>query len=427
MKKPVALALAACLISATASAAPPRDTQAELTFFLRESGEFVDAAQRAEREFAELYPNVKVVFQHTVVGGEGWGAYSSKILNLIAAGEPPDMVDIAIEGFLALSSKDLMIDLWPLLKDNPDFNTVLADIDENLLKEMESPQTGELNYYPADWNNIVFYYNKAMFDEAGVPYPQEGWTWDEFLETAKAVAKKDASGNTVRYGYRIPNCNFCITPWFLTNGIDKLDSSWTESTVSDPKFAESLKFLHDLIHVHGVSPTFEGGVGDNEFKAEQVAMFNCGHWCMPSIREKGMDVGVVLPPRSSTSQPLTTVFGIGGVGIFKSSQHQELALEFIKVFLGDKFQQGLSESFYSIPASRKWATTPAFLSYPDNAEIFYESTRLVQPIASPPNFAQVESIFIRHLEGYLTGNTDLETTVAEMDSELSRSMSRAYR
>jgi multiple sugar transport system substrate-binding protein len=429
MRKLTGAALAAGLLTVgmvgSTVAQPPADTEGTVKVFMRDSGEFVLAAERATAQFAEMYPNVTVEINHTPV--EDWGSYTNSLVNQIAAGDAPDVIEIAIEGFLAVSSQDLVIDLRELLENSTDGS--LDDISPNLLTRMESPQTGELNWFPTDWNNILIYYNKDMFDEAGVAYPEDGWTWDEFLETAKALTVTDESGNTSQFGYRIPGFNFGVTPWFLTNNTDKLNDDWTESNVTDPAFAESMAFLKSLIDA-GASPTYSAGVGDQEFTAKQVAMFSCGHWCVPGVEAAGLEnVGVVYPPVPNEGDELKTVFGIGGLGVAKSASNPELALEFAKVFAGDDFQNDLATARFSIPTSRSYAADEAFLAYPDGSERFYGSADddRILPIASPPNFAQMEGIFNRHLENYLTGNTDLESAISELDSKLSRAMERAYR
>ena len=72
------------------------------------------------------------------------------------------------------------------------------------------------------------------------------------------------------------------------------------------------------------------------------------------------------------------------------------------------------------------ATTPEYLSFPDNAAIFYGSAATAQPVPAPPNFAQVEEIFMRQVGAYLSDNQDLATTVSDLDRELGRAMARAY-
>ena len=47
---------------------------------------------------------------------------------------------------------------------------------------------GELYFLPKDYSTLAVYYNKTLFDEAGVEYPQDGWTWDDFLSAATTLS-----------------------------------------------------------------------------------------------------------------------------------------------------------------------------------------------------------------------------------------------
>ncbi|MBL8594758.1 MAG: extracellular solute-binding protein, partial [Devosia sp.] len=196
------------------------------------------------------------------------------------------------------------------------------------------------------------------------------------------------------------------------------------SAVATDNFRETLQFLSDLINVDKSAPAFESGVGDNKFVAGQVAMFSAGHWPIPEIRASGLtNVGVQVMPVNKVK---TTVFGIGGLAVTSASQNPELAWEFVKEMTGKEFQTELADSERSIPSWRSLATTDKYLSFPDNAAIFYGSAATAKPVASPPNFAQVEEMTMRHVGAYLNGNEDLDTTISGLDSELSRAMKRAY-
>ena len=74
---------------------------------------------------------------------------------------------------------------------------------------------GTLYGLPSGTQTMVMYYNKDIFDEKGVEYPKEGWTWDEFLETAEKLTYEE-NGKTV-YGYGLSSSYFQLTPWWATN------------------------------------------------------------------------------------------------------------------------------------------------------------------------------------------------------------------
>ncbi len=415
-------AAGAIVLAQAAVAQPAPDTTATLTIFQWINPQIIESTERAIERFKERYPNVTVETQF--VPQPSWGEYNSAMLNQVASGDTPDIFASAIEGFSEIASKGILRDLGDVIANDPDAQAVLGDIDPNLLEGMKTRPSGELNFFPTEWNNIVMFYNKDMFDAAGIAYPAADWTWEDFRAAAEALTIRDESGNVSQYGYFVPGFNFGLQPWFMTNGASVLDADWREPTVDTPEFAATLQFLHDLIHVDGSAPAFEGGVGDDKFVAGQVAMFSAGHWPIPEIIASGLtNVGVQVMPANSVS---TTVFGIGGLAITQESENPELAWEFIKEMTGPAYQQELADSLRSIPSSRSVATTPEYVAFPENAEIFYGSAATAQPVPAPPNFAELEEIFMRHMGAYLSDNQDLETTISQLDRELDRAMARAY-
>lgn len=422
MRKFLSISLLATAIASPAIAQPAADTTATLKVFQWINPQIIASTEKAIERFKVKYPNVTVETQF--VPQPTWGEYNNSFLNQVATGDVPDVFAAAIEGFAEVGSKGVLVNLEEITSKDPAAATVLADIEPNLLDGMRTKPSGELNFFPTEWNNIVMYYNKDMFDAAGVSYPAADWTWADFLETAKKLTVKDAAGNTTQYGYVVPGFNFGLQPWFFTNEASTLDTDWRTPTVTTDNYRETLQFLHSLINEHKVSPGFEAGVGDNKFVAGQVAMFAAGHWPLPEIIASNMkNVGVQIMPINKVK---ATVFGIGGLSITKASKNPELAWEFIKEMTGKEYQQELADSGRSIPSARSFATTPEWTAFPDNANLFYESAATAKAVAAPPNFAQVEEIFMRHFGAYMSANQDLDTTITELDSELSRAMKRAY-
>jgi multiple sugar transport system substrate-binding protein len=414
-------AVLAALIVSAASAAPPSDTAATLKIYQRTNQSIVAVTEAAIKRFNASYPKVKVEMQWQPLGS--WGEYISGFLNQAAAGNAPDIYEVAIEGFSAVASKGLFVPLDELIARDPAAKKLLADIDPNLLAGMSYGTGGKLYFFPTSWNSVVVFYNKDLFDQAGVAYPNAEWTWDDFLKAAKALTKRGADGRPTQYGYFVPGYNFGLTPWLLTNDTDKLKNHWHESNVKDPRFRESLQFLHDLIHVHRVAPGFEKGVGDAQFAARQVAMFSAGHWPVPTLLASGMkNVGVQTMPAKLRK---TTVFGVGGLGITRSSRNPELAWELIKELTGPVAQKMYADTGRNVPALRSAAADAGFLKFPGNARLFYASAASAIPIASPSNFSEVEDIFMRNVDLYLTDNAKLDEMLERLDAELTRAMRRA--
>lgn len=415
------IALAGTMFAPIAYAQQISDITATVSITQWVADDVQASTDAAIARFAVKYPNVTIDASYIPIGSS-WGEYGNSYVNQVASGNTPDIIGSAIEGFATISSTGTLIDLGAYAANDAGAQEVMAGIDENMLNGMRTKATGELNFFPTQWNNIVMYYNKDMFDAAGVDYPSDDWTWDDFLETAKALTLIDDDGNVTQYGYFVPGFNFGLMPWYMTNSASLLDENWEESAVDTPEFRETLEFLGDLILEHEVAPAFEGGVGTERFTADQVAMFSAGHWPVPAIKAAGMtNVGVQHMPMNTVQ---TTVFGIGGLAITNAAENPDLAWAFVAELTGDDYQQDLVNVGAAIPSMRSFATTPEFLAFPDNSDIFYGSAATALPVPSPANFAQMEEIHMRNLGTYLNGEVSLDDTISNFDRELARAMSR---
>lgn len=122
-------------------------------------------------------------------------------------------------------------------------------------KSIEETQNINGDYYSMPYcNNInVIYFNKKMFDEAGVAYPDPSWTWDDFRATAKKLTK--GSGANKVYGAMIDVAKANGDHYWATIAQQKLGSFWYynkdfKTTRFDaPAMKESLQFFYDLAMV----------------------------------------------------------------------------------------------------------------------------------------------------------------------------------
>ncbi|WP_052487383.1 ABC transporter substrate-binding protein [Gordoniibacillus kamchatkensis] len=188
---------------------------------------------------------------------------------------------------------------------------------------------------PKDYDTIGLWYNKKMFDEAGVKYPDESWDWNALLDAAKKLtnpakgvwgiaAALDSQG--VYYNMIPQNGGYVISDDKKTSGYDK------------PEAIEALKFWTDLITVYKVSPT-QAQMTDTEpmqlFTSGKVAMYFDGSWdaIEYSKNEYTKDkVNVAVWPQGK--KRAAVIHGLANV-IAAKTKHPKEAWEFVK-FLGSK-------------------------------------------------------------------------------------------
>lgn len=149
---------------------------------------------------------------------------------------------------------------------------------------------------PKDYDGTAIFYNKEIFDEMNVPYPEEGWTWEDFRETAKALT------NEAHYGYTSRTNSTNVRSFILSNGGRFTTDDNMQACYNEPEAVEAYQFLHDLMYVDKSSPTASEMVETDPsdmFKNGSVAMVPDGSWMMGSYAEAlGDKLGLIEMPQN---------------------------------------------------------------------------------------------------------------------------------
>ncbi len=147
----------------------------------------------------------------------------------------------------------------------------------------------------------VLYYNKDLFDAAGVAYPDVNWTWDDLLAAAEKLTVKDASGNTTQYALAAEGGKY--TKWLNQNGGGILDDYVNPSKcmLDDPKSVEAITFFADLMnngYAMRDADLSQAGGDAAVFASDQAAMIvqNTSRVSAFNAAGKNYDVAVVPIP-----------------------------------------------------------------------------------------------------------------------------------
>lgn len=147
---------------------------------------------------------------------------------------------------------------------------------------------------PKDYDTIAIAYNKAIFDKAGVEYPKDGWTWDEFVATCKAITEKTGTYAVVAAD-GIQNGGYLV---FAAGGKDFNEDG--TCALNTKEVVDAYQALTDLIWVHKVAPTIEELQEVNTstmFLNDMVAMSFQGSWNVRYFSENlGEKIGFVSLP-----------------------------------------------------------------------------------------------------------------------------------
>jgi len=421
-KASLVLLLVVMVFGFVASTSAQDTPSGEVTFVFWENTTTARAGWEAHvARFNEIYPDITV----NLIGvpGEIWSDYLQGTATLIAGGETPDIIWVATEGVRFLVDLGLMTPLDDLIAAEGDaLQPYFDDIAPALLDSFRVD--GSLYFLPFSWNNMVMFYNKAMFDAAGVEYPSDDWTRDDFVAAATALtADRDGDGNNDQFGFSGSGGGlFTTIPWVLANGTNIVTDDLCAPNLTDPAVIEAIQFLHDLTYVQKIAPA-PGTLTDVglQFINGDVAMFGGGRWPIIQLFAEGFEDFDIAPWPGNPEQ--TTIYGVDGFGIFQSSQNPEAAWEFLKFMSSADVQQllvGTEDSpLGNIPALRSVAEGISQFP-PENYEIYYGSLDgNVRLVPSPPRFNELESIFMRYYNQVMADEISVEDAMNAAQTELS--------
>lgn len=151
--------------------------------------------------------------------------------------------------------------------------------------------------FPALVDNISLIYNKTVFDNAGVEYPTEDWSWDDFRDAAKKLT--DASTETYGYAYSVSGSEettWQFWPHLWQHGGDIIDEDGAAAFASD-EGVEALEFLRQMavedksVYLDQTDTKFA-----QLFAADRIGMMTSGPWQLWDLGVAGTDYGVTILP-----------------------------------------------------------------------------------------------------------------------------------
>lgn len=413
----------ACAPAAAPSGGEAAAPSAEQATIVATSQMPINTWDNALERAKDQLPGIDLTVTATQIDGIGWSGYSDLIVTQIAGGEQLDVIMIAIEGLRLLTNKNILVPLDSYFEADTEAQAVLMDDVHVTLREMLQVD-GQQMEYPFSWNNMVMYYNTAVFEEEGLEPPAEDWNWDDFLATCQKVARVSGAADD-RYAYSFwGNSFFGMHAWLFTNDTSVLTDDWADSNMLDPKVSETLQYLADLILVHRVAPNPAGWDEWAQFHAGNLVMRTCGRWCIAGSLEADFTT-YDLQYQPHQAGPIRTVAGTDGWGMASSAENDQAAWEVVKFLSNTDAAIDMVQLGGNIPALRSVAEMPVFAEYgPSNTALFYESLDYAKTVPSPTNFNVIEPIVNRHLETIWNGEKTVEEAVVACHDELQPEMDK---
>ncbi len=212
----------------------------------------------------------------------------SKLPTAISTGTGPSFILMGIEYLEQYAANGLIEDISDFWE--------TTGIDESGFYEnvVQKSYIGDTLYgVPMQYNLQYLYYNKDVFEAAGLDPENPPATLDELKEAA--IACTDTSKN--QYGLGIPYDYAAYVCWLWANGGDVISVDGTENLLNSQENIDTLTWLQDLVMNEGVSPEgLSAADADTMLQSGQLAMYTSGPWNINGLTELGVNFGVAAIP-----------------------------------------------------------------------------------------------------------------------------------
>lgn len=361
--------------------------------------------------FEEQNPDIKVENQYLT------GAYIENYTTMFAGGSEPDVLWFA-EDIHAFSGKGQLMPLDDMLK--------AAGVDPVARAGKEYVDMfsydGKVYGLPDRSGSMIVYYNKTLFDEAGIGYPSADWTWDDMLAAAKALTKGE--GDTEQWGFGMEYWHPYWMNWCFQNGGGVIDDQGN-IIINSPENVEALTFMQELLTVYDVVPSRmeladfgSGATAGTVFAQGRMGFIMNGLWTVASLQEVDFEWGIteMWKEKEAVTCPFSSCLAIAS-----TTEHPEEAFRFINFMNDTASQELIVEYKQDAPAnlevlrSEKF-TSAEWSSQPIDLDVFNRQAVYALPLT--PEWTSWNAIWSDELAGVYDGTADPAAALKNIEEKM---------
>jgi multiple sugar transport system substrate-binding protein len=367
--------------------------------------------------FEAANPDINIEVQHAP-----WGSYFDRIQTQMAGGTAPDTM--FLNNIPSYASRGVLQPLDDLIAES---GFDISGYNQELLRTFT--YDGQLFGFPRDNDTTVLYFNKDLFDAAGVDYPSDDWDWDDLREAALALTNRDSAGRTLQYGLALEKNKYPV--WVYQNGGLIFDDalSATEFLMHDEQAVEAIQFIADLINVDRSVPSFDAmqqlGSTTELFSTGRVAMVMTNAARVPTFAQADFEWDVAPLPTGPTGIRANTLGGAGYV-LSANSGDLESAWRFLQFLSGPEGHAIFASTGLAVPALTTQETADAFIAaLPEtiNGQVFIDETANGQLSPVFPGWREIEStIVIPALDLVFNGEMSAAEAIAQIKPQVDNAL-----
>jgi multiple sugar transport system substrate-binding protein len=367
------------------------------------------------KAFTDKYPNITVEEEL-----DPWDGYWEKKTTQLASDTLPDVFAMSTGYICEYVAAGRLLDLTPI-NDNPVVSGWVKDLPKTALANLTI--NGKQYGFPYAAGTIILYYNKTMFDAAGVEYPKPGWTYDDMLAAAtKLTVDTNGDGEPDQWGFMADLTGIDTFEAVVHSfGGRWLSDDATQSLANSPETVEAMQFMQDLAYKYKVSarPQDLEGVED-PFASQLVAMHLSLVAVMGTLSEvTDFQWDIAAPPLGFKGQAAAgAIRGNPNYVVSSKTAHPEESALLAAWLSSAEAQSILGKAKGRFPAhpagQAEWLSAP-----PENFNIIMEL--MANDVANEPlcvnHAAEIEEAWDRVLEGEILTNAKPVSEIAPVMAE----------
>ncbi|MBN1555357.1 MAG: sugar ABC transporter substrate-binding protein [Phycisphaerae bacterium] len=368
------------------------------------------------REFEKTHPDVKVSVQ-----GIPGGRYYQKVLVMLASRIGPDLMWMG-QSFSEFADRGVFLDI-----------TSHIENDETLNLTEYNPQA--LSWYRYDKKQYaipfgidmrVMVYNKDLFDEAHLPYPDDDWTFEEFLAVCKKLTvDRDGDGRIDQYGYQGP-----IELSLFGGKIVEPDGS--AAACNCPETIAYIRTALDMFKKYRVSPTPKeqmqqtGLDGYSIFRQRKNAIMMFATWDFASMKKQFANLrwDIVLNPKVRRRGQWVSSQAFM---IHRDTKYPDLCWELYRVLSGPAMQERMA--FMTIPTHLP-TLQKAIANHrgaPKNVAALEKALDRLYPTPRVPHLQELINLYSIACQSVWTGEATPEEAMRTAERQINRTLRRRKR
>ncbi|GGD50199.1 ABC transporter substrate-binding protein [Paenibacillus nasutitermitis] len=382
--------------------------------------------------FMEQHPNINVKTQSAP-----YGQFYQKLDTQIAAGSAPDVWLSDGVYVMKYAQRGAARDLTEWID---------RDLNKDDYYGLEYNKDADGRYWgvPQGIQVGVLFYNKELFDKAGISYPTEEWTWED-LKTNAAKLTLDAKGKTAdETGFDVNNVNqfgltfFSITEgWFSVMkayGGGVLDDTVTKSIIDTPQNKQAFEWMVD-----GMKRGIITDPVDLKSFQSNTAVFPSGSAAMRiglyarvlAANESGLNYDVTLLPKGPDGNRAAPVIANSWVVNAKSKDAKaQAAWEWVKYWATqDDVQKQWGELGEAIPVKKSVASSDVFLKateQPANRQAFLDSLDFAKTLDVNAVWEEWVGKFNENAQRAFLGDVSIDDALKQANTDVQKVLDDFY-